>query len=249
MGFERIRMLRHLLGGAPGHPLTGLDTSRSLQAEAELRAILGELRSGERFETGLDETQYAVIDTETTGFSPQEDALLSIAAVRVDGLRVPSGEGYHTYVCPGKDREIPEVVQRLTGITPERVEDAPSPALALQEFLQYVEDRVLVAHHAGHDVRFLNAALRRAFGVELDRQVLDTGKIAMVLHPFRKYPSLDTLLSLYDIPVSSRHHALGDARMTARVLCHQLRLLKESGIFRVGQLWERLLLFERGLGV
>lgn len=249
MGFERIRMLRHLLGGAPGQPLTGLGAAQPLQAEAELRAILGELRSGERFDKGLDETQYAVIDTETTGFSPQEDALLSIAAVRVDGLQVSGEEAYHTFVCPGKDREIPEVVQRLTGITPGRVEDAPSPAQALPGFLQYVGDRILVAHHAGHDVRFLNAALRRAFGVELDRLVLDTGKIAMLLHSFRKYPSLDALLTLYDIPVSSRHHALGDARMTAGVLCRQLRFLQESGTNRVGQLWESLLLFERGLGV
>lgn len=244
MGFERIRMLRHLFGGAPGNQLGALDEARSLQAEVELRALLQSMREGGLFDQALMELPYAVIDTETTGFSPQDDVLLSVGAVVIDPDLEPD-EGFHSLVAAPGLAAIPPAVERLTGISQKDVSEAPALVQVLPELLRYLGDRVLVAHHAAHDVRFLNAALRRAFGVELDRQVLDTGKIAMLLHDFKKYPSLDMLVSLYDVIPSGRHTALGDAKMTAVILRKQLTLLGETDTKSLGQLWEKLLFLER----
>ncbi len=248
MGFERIRVLRHLLGGLAGNPYGTMDSpTPSLQSQAELRAMINALQEHEMADQVLDELSLAVFDTETTGFVPTEDCLLSIGAVCLDpGVRETIPD-FHTYVKLPKDRIIPDVVVQLTGITEQTVADAPDLGYALQIFLQFIGDRILVAHHAAHDIRFINANLRKSWGVELHHQVLDTGKIAMALHRFKKYPTLDILLALYEIDTVHRHTALGDALMTALVIRRQLAILKEEGVQTLGQLWERLLVLEHEL--
>lgn len=247
MGFERIRVLRHLLGGLAGNPYATMDSpTPSLQSQAELRAMLHALHEHEMADQALDDLSLAVIDTETTGFIPTEDCLLSIGAVCLDPGATQSAPDFHTYVKLPKGRSIPEVVTRLTGITEQTVADAPDLGYALQLFLQFVGDRILVAHHAAHDIRFLNVNLRKSWGVELHHQVLDTGKIAMMLHSFKKYPALDVLLALYEIESVHRHTAIGDALMTSVVISRQLALLQQEGVQTLGALWERLLVLEHG---
>ncbi len=245
MGFERIRVLRHLFGGL-GDQYSGIEDSRSLQAEVELRAMLSALHEHEMSDQRLADLSYAVIDTETTGFSPQDDVLLSVAAVLLGQVPEdsPGFPEFYSFVRIPKDREVPELVSDLTGIYKEHVLQAPKVDEVLQMFLQYIGDRILIGHHVGHDIRFLNAALRKNWGIELHSQVLDTGKIAMCLHQMKKYPSLDMLLSLYEISVNERHTALGDAKMTAAVIERQLALLQEHGIYTLGKLWEMLLVLE-----
>ncbi len=245
MGFERIRMLRHLFGGMAGHALPGQEGNPTARAEVELRSLLADLQEHEMSDWPLGELPMAVIDTETTGFDPAADVLLSIAATT--GKPEEACDAFHTFVRLPAGRVIPEVVRDLTGITEGDLQDAPQAADALQAFLQFVGDRVLVAHHAGHDIRFLNAALRRAWGVELNHHVLDTGKIAMLLHSMKKYPTLDMLLALYDVPCRERHTASGDALMTGVVLQRQLELLTVGRILTLGQLWEKLIVLEHAM--
>lgn len=223
--------------------MTGFDDAQSVQAQVELRALLAAVHDHSLSEVLLKDLPYAVVDTETTGFSPQTDALLSIGAVNCDGEEVHSPV-FHTYVALGKGVLIPPVVTELTGIAAHTLAAAPPLDRALQAFLQYVGDRVIVAHHAAHDVRFLSAGLRRAWGIEWQVQVLDTGKIAMCLHEFKKYPSLDMLLSYYEIPVHDRHTAAGDARMTAALARTLFCDCERSGVLTLGSLWERLLMLE-----
>jgi DNA polymerase-3 subunit epsilon len=244
--FERIRVLRHLFGGATDRSLAGTGEP-SIQEQVELRSLLAALREHEMSDTALNDLEMAVIDTETTGFDPLVDVLLSLAAVLVDpGARV--GEPFHCYVRLPADRQVPPHITELTGITEEDVRQGEPLAAALQKFLQFVGERVLVAHHAGHDVRFLNAALRKSWGVELDHHVLDTGKIAMWLHQMAKYPSLDVLLALYEIPLEGRHTAHGDAKMTAEVVNRQFALLDRQGVRTLGKLWEAMLVLEHRHG-
>lgn len=244
MAFERIRVLRHLLGGGAPRELTSLDHERSLQGQVELRSMLTAAREHDMADTDLSVLPYAVIDTETTGFAPQEDRLLSVAAVLCDPADAAADAGFHSFVGSPGDVVIPQIVTELTGITVSDLVGAPPVGDVLQWFLQYVGDRTIVAHHAAHDMRFLSLALRRTWGVEWQPQVLDTGKWAMCLHVFRKYPTLDMLLALYEVPVQMRHSALGDARMTERLLRAIIRDSHERGVRTLGDLWERLLLLE-----
>ncbi len=245
MGFERIRVLRHLFGAMAGQALSGQEGTPTVRGAVEMRSLLAELREHEMSDWLLRDLPMAVIDTETTGFDPGMDELLSIAAT----IANPDRECgvFHTFVRLPAGRSIPDAVSDLTGITEDDVREAVPAADALQAFLQFVGDRVLVAHHAGHDVRFLNAALRRTWGIELNQHILDTGKIAMLLHAMRKYPTLDMLLSLYDIPCDRRHTAAGDAHMTSIVLSRQLDLLLQNGVATLGQLWAKLIVLEHAM--
>ena len=247
MDFERIRVWRHLLGGALERELGPLSANQSLQSQAEMRAFLSDLRNHVQYEEKLGQMQYAVIDTETTGFSPSDDQLLSVAAVKLDG-QAQDPQAFQSFVALPGGMAVPQAVQDLTGITQDVLREAPKIADVLTRFLQYIEDRVLIAHHAGFDIRFLNNALRRNFAIELTSPVLDTGKIAMLLHSFNKYPTLDMLLSLYEIPAKDRHTAEGDALMTAGVFVRELALLNAHGVETLGQLWERLMWLERQHG-
>ncbi|MHB1627430.1 MAG: exonuclease domain-containing protein [Bacilli bacterium] len=244
MGFERIRVWRQLFAGASTHQVGALDYAQSPQAQAELRSLMNELRQEGLYERPLRDASYAVVDTETTGFSSDEDVLLSVAAVVGSGAGLESGSEFQSFVALDQSRAIPGVVSDLTGITADTLREAPPLSEVLQEFLRHIGDCVLVAHHAGHDLRFLNAALRKLWTVELPGPVVDTGKIAMILHQFKHYPSLDVLLELYDVDNISRHTALGDAWMTASVWQRQIALLEERGVGALGQVWELMVRLE-----
>ncbi|MHB1683206.1 MAG: exonuclease domain-containing protein [Bacilli bacterium] len=244
MGFERIRVWRQLFAGASANQVGALNYEQSPQAQAELRSLMNELRQEGLYEKSLGSASYAVVDTETTGFSADEDVLLSVAAVVCSGADFRSGSEFQSFIALDQSRIIPEVVSSLTGITADTLQGAPPLPDVLGEFLRHIGDGILVMHHAGHDLRFLNAALRKLWTVELPGPVLDTGKIAMILHNFKQYPSLDVLLELYGVDRASRHTALGDAWMTAAVWQQQIGLLEERGMGVLGQVWEQLVQLE-----
>jgi ATP-dependent DNA helicase DinG len=62
------------------------------------------------------------LDLETTGLHAEQDAILEVAAVKFQGATIL--DTMETLVAPG--RPIPFRVQRLTGIMPQLVADAPS---------------------------------------------------------------------------------------------------------------------------
>src|ERR1700759_3407351 len=111
----------------------------------------------DELDTPLYDTTFVVVDLETTGTSPEGDAITEIGAVRVRGGEV-LGE-FATLVDPG--REIPPQIVALTGITSAMVCDAPKIDAVLPMFLEFARGAVLVAHNAGFDVGFLRAAARR----------------------------------------------------------------------------------------
>ncbi len=237
MGFERIRVWRHLFGG--GNAYGRVEQLETFQGQAELRNMIHEMHEQGLFEKKLMELQYVAIDTESTGFSSRDDVLLSVAAVlypRPDG--VSDEMSFSSFIKLLDGVEISPVVQELTGITPDRLRDAPSLRDVLQKFVVFIEDHVLIAHHAAHDMAFLNAGLRKLWSVELNSSVIDTGEVARYLHEFKKYPTLDMLLNLYDIEIENRHSALGDAFMTAQIWSKQLSILQKANIHTLGAFWE-----------
>src|SRR5689334_24890543 len=107
--------------------------------------------------TPLRTTTFVVFDLETTGGSPDEDAITEIGAVKVCGGEV-LGE-FATLVDPG--RGIPPEIVALTGITDAMVYQAPRLDEVLPAFLEFAAGSALVAHNSGFDVTFMKAACRR----------------------------------------------------------------------------------------
>ena len=92
-----------------------------------------------------------VCDVETTGLSPENDSLIEIAAVRLEGGEV--AEEFHTFVNPGCS--IPSEIVELTGISDADVAGAPGPREAAAFFASFAGDDALVAHNASFDRGFL----------------------------------------------------------------------------------------------
>ena len=158
-----------------------------------------------------------VLDTETTGFEPNEgDRIVEIGAVELFN-HLPTGRTYHQYINP--KRNMPEAAFNVHGLSEEFLSDKPVFKDIAQEFIDFIKDSKLVIHNASFDMKFLNAELgwinRPALPVH---QAIDTLAIAR-----RKFPgspaSLDALCRRFGIDNSSRtlHGALLDSEILAEV--------------------------------
>ena len=83
--------------------------------------------------------------------------------------------------------------------------------------MKYIENAVLVAHHAAFDVAMINAALSRLDLPKLKNRVLDTGHLFQKtkIDTSKTHFGLDELSNLFKIPLHDRHTASGDAYITA----------------------------------
>ncbi len=158
-----------------------------------------------------------VFDTETTGFDAWgADRVTEIGCVEVVDL-LPTGRTFHTYIDP--QRDIPEKVTEITGLTREFLTGKPLFSQKAEEFVDFVGDAQMVAHNAEFDMGFINAELTRAGFKPYDKtRFTDTLKIARAKFPGSP-ASLDALCKRFDISLSNRdkHGALIDAELLAEV--------------------------------
>lgn len=68
--------------------------------------------------------------------------------------RIHLGDFFNQLVIP--ERSIPPEAITVHGIVPGMVRDAPSGPEAIDIFMEYLGDDILVAHHAAFDLNFLN---------------------------------------------------------------------------------------------
>ena len=159
-----------------------------------------------------------VFDTETTGFDPTTgDKLVEIGAVELIN-HIPTGRTYHQYINP--ERDVPEEVVKVHGLTTEFLKDFPVFADVAQDWIDFVgDDGILVAHNATFDMKFINFELNKLGyqGYEWDR-VVDTLEIAKNKFPGQRN-NLDVLCKRFGIDNSARtfHGALLDAQLLAEV--------------------------------
>ena len=118
--------------------------------EAYLVDDLREIVTNEKGQSLQDET-YVVFDIETTGFSPVQNRIIEIGAVKVKDGGVL--DRFSTFVNPNVP--IPYRIEKLTGINDSMVMDSPQIDVILPQFLSFCEGCVLVAHNAGFDMSFI----------------------------------------------------------------------------------------------
>jgi DNA polymerase-3 subunit epsilon len=159
-----------------------------------------------------------VFDTETTGFDPLTgDRLVEIGAVELIN-HVPTGRTYHQYINP--DRDVPEEVVKVHGLTNEFLKDYPFFEKVAQDWVDFIgDDGILVAHNATFDMKFINYELKRLGYDEYQwDRVVDTLEIAKNKFPGQRN-NLDVLCKRFGIDNSKRtfHGALLDAELLADV--------------------------------
>ena len=160
--------------------------------------------------------EYVAFDLETTGLSSQKDEIIEIGAVRMQGGKELAR--FQTFVNPR--RRLEQKIVELTGITDAMLADAPSIETVLPEFLEFVGDRVLVAHNADFDTGFIREACRKQ-GLPYGFTSVDTLILSQNLLPHLNKFKLDVVSNALSLP-DFNHHRAGDDAVTCGLIFHKL---------------------------
>nr|WP_300838354.1 PolC-type DNA polymerase III [uncultured Acetatifactor sp.] len=197
--------------------------------EAYLVDDLKEIVTGDRGGTLGDD--FVVFDIETTGFSPVNNRIIEIGAVKVCGGRVT--ERFSTFVNP--QVPIPFEIEKLTSIRDDMVMDAPLIEEVLPKFLEFCQGCILVAHNAGFDMSFMLENARRQ-NLPMEHAYIDTVGIARVLLPNQAKHTLDAVAKTLNISLENHHRAVDDAECTAWIFVKLIQMLEEKDIHTLAQL-------------
>src|SRR3990167_305829 len=161
-----------------------------------------------------------ILDTETTGLSPQAGhRIIEIGCLEMINRRI-TGSHLNFYINP--ERHIERVAAEVHGITDHFLLDKPLFATIADELINYIQGAELVIHNAPFDVAFLDYELNRLGGkfqsIESYCTVVDTLVMARRKHP-GQHNNLDALCRRYHVDRSNRHYhgALLDAELLVQV--------------------------------
>jgi DNA polymerase III epsilon subunit-like protein len=177
--------------------------------------------------------RFWVFDLEATGLDTSRARVTQIAGLPVDGKRILEDKAYSQLVYPGDGVTIPEEVQDLTKITPERVKGAPLFPESWRACLESARgcDLWLGQSVFEYDVPLLEAELGR-HGLDptlppmLDSVVLAT---ALLGEPERRW-STSALIDRFKVDTGGlrRHDALDDVKIASRILLPMIELVKNK---------------------
>ncbi len=179
----------------------------------------------------LEHSRFVILDTETTGFDYILDRLLSIGAVSISKNEIAVADAFEIYIK--QERFNPDTVQ-IHGIVKNSKVHCLTEEQAIIQFLDYIRDAVLVAHHAVFDIKMINSALERLDLPKLKNKVVDTmdlyakTRIKSNFISQNKSYSLDEIAETYSINLADRHTAAGDALITALIFLKTTSILNKS---------------------
>jgi DNA polymerase-3 subunit epsilon len=193
-----------------------------------------------RGRTDWRDAAWAAVDLETTGLDPSRHEIIAIGVVPIDGGRIIAGRAVYRVVRP---RVAPAAdTIRIHGIRPADLRGAPPLGDVLDDLLDAIAGRRIVAHVAFVERGFLRAALRtrrlRLRGEILDTQILarawlhDSTQAAVPPHL-----ALGDLARRLELPVERSHHALGDALTAAQAFLALATHLEHHGALNVRSLY------------
>jgi DNA polymerase III subunit epsilon len=171
----------------------------------------------------LEELTFAVLDFETNGCPPRDRAIELGVSVWRCGEEIGT---YERLIDPGTP--VAPFVTRLTGIRRADLEGCPEFDEILPELVPLLEGSVVVAHNLPFDRRVLLDELDRAGGdPALASPAVCTLRLARRLLPKEERKNLDALADRFGLSFTARHRALGDAKVTGRLLHILLELARE----------------------
>jgi DNA polymerase-3 subunit epsilon len=184
-------------------------------------------------QTPVSAVRFVVLDSETTGLDPRRDRLITIGAVAVEDGEIRLDDSFEVLLKMDYNHSSVTV----HGITRDEASEGMDEPEALELFLDYLRDGVIVGHHIGHDVQTLNAGYERHWGFQLKNRALDTMDLTLHLNddgafadrPMAQGFTLDALSEMFGIPPHDRHTAGGDAFITAQVFLRLLRAARKVG--------------------
>lgn len=186
--------------------------------------------------------KFVVVDVETNGLSPEENEIIDIGLVRINGTAI--ADEYSTLIRP--INAIPPIITSLTGISNKDVKQAPSFGERAADILKFIGDDILVGHNVNFDISMINTALYRLELPPLKNQTIDTLNLYALIAPTGKSYKLEDIATNFLNQKAEFHKAIHDARITASVFLLVLERLQK---FPINILFHLNLLFHNSTSI
>ena len=189
----------------------------------------------------VDEAEFVVLDTETTGPDHRTDSVVSFGAVRVRGNRIAARDSVDWRVRA----ELPSPAESIEvhGLLHGELADAMPEARFVERLVGYLGAAIVVAYRPGFDMAVINRTVRKYTGGRLTNPTLDVFELGMrvdypVKPPFVNPEGyrLDRLCERYDVDQPARHTAIGDAFATAELFVKLRARLVAAGTETIADL-------------
>ncbi len=177
----------------------------------------------------IDEIEFTIFDTETTGLEPQlGDRIVEIAGLKFKGSqRIAT---FQTLINPR--RPISAAAFQVNKITPQMLQDAPDIRVVMPEFLKFIQGSCLCSYNAAFDFEFLNSELRLINQNPLqDVVIVDVLKMARRLLPGLERYALWFVADKLGLGSQQQHRAFSDVELTFGVFNKLKETLQAKGIF------------------
>ena len=187
----------------------------------------------------IEDLEFVILDTETTGLNLEKDRILSIGALKLYQGRLKVKEAFEVYV---KQEHFSKDSVPIHGLLQESVSHQISEKTAVEMLRAYIGEAIIIGHHIRFDMEVLRRAFLRHDLTPIPNLCLDTGMLyrkTLLKTPLlrkKEHYSLDDLARRFDLNCKDRHTALGDAYLTAMAFQHILELLYAKGDISIKKL-------------
>lgn len=190
----------------------------------------------------LSEAPLMAMDLEMTGLNPQQDQILSIGLVPIDRGEIPLARAEQKLV---QIRGSVGQSATIHGILDNHLVQAVTIEEAMGWFINQTYGRVLVAHHAPLDCRFLQQDLLTIYHQALVLPAIDTLMVEkhrlLREHSVIKEGSLrlGACRERYGLPIYTAHSALTDALACGELLLAQMAAMGGAAKLTVADLLQK----------
>ncbi|WP_419954196.1 exonuclease domain-containing protein [Neobacillus niacini] len=236
---DMIQFFRTMSGKLGSNIYAGVQGQTNMQNISFIRQLQKEMKENNCLDTPLQELQVVVFDLETTGFYPEKgDRVISVGAIKMNGNQLSKTETFYSLVY--SPQTISDEISTLTNITNEELSSAPMASEVLLEFFKFVKNQPLVAHHAKHEQSFMQKLTWDLLKTRFEHRIIDTSFLIRLSNPLIKSIPLEDACEQCGIEVINRHHALEDAKLTAKIWSHYLTLAQSKGYKNLREVYEYL---------
>ncbi len=160
-----------------------------------------------KFETKSD--RYISLSLETSGLNPDKDVIMSFGAMAIIKNNIIIGDHFEVVIPQYK-------FLHDNGISNDFLLESSLPKMAepiaLESFIKYIENAVLVGHRIHFDVEMINKALEKLDCGRIKNEAIDIEVMYKKLHDINdKNFSLEELSTLFKIPKTERISISDDA--------------------------------------
>ena len=187
----------------------------------------------------VKDVSFVVFDLETTGLKPIDNQIIEIAALKIDNEGNELGR-FERLVKLYKKPNLDPFIVNLTGIDEELLKvEGENHAIVMEEFLEFIEDSVLVAQNTPFDISFLMEYYLSKSDMPFTRFNLDLINLSKFLFKNEETYKLSSLVDYYkvDYDQTKHHRAMYDVEITKNCFVKSLEMLGKEKELLLGELF------------